>query len=342
MKIAFTICSNNYLAQAKVLGDSIQQHNPEYKFFICLADKISQNIDYKNEIGHPIILADEIGVADFDNLWKKYTIVEFNTCLKPSFFKYFFTQYESIEYIYYLDPDTCVANSLSLIENEFEENDVLLTPHILTPIELDSKEPQENLFLNYGIYNLGFLGLRKSELTFNILNWWEERLLEIGYNRPDQGLFVDQLWINFVPIYFKRVKISLHPGLNMAPWNLHERRLSKDKEIFVVNENFPLIFYHFSQFNRNDFTKISNAYNRQDIEKSKHLKELYVKYGQQLLQNNLRSLSNHKCAYMLMREQYIIDMNRTRHYYKSVINFIFPIKLQKRLFRWIKVAMGHS
>ena len=40
MKIIFTICSNNYLAQAKALGDSVLQTNPDYTFFIGLVDEL--------------------------------------------------------------------------------------------------------------------------------------------------------------------------------------------------------------------------------------------------------------------------------------------------------------
>lgn len=35
-KLAFTICSANYLAQAIALGDSLLQHNPGYTFVIGL------------------------------------------------------------------------------------------------------------------------------------------------------------------------------------------------------------------------------------------------------------------------------------------------------------------
>ncbi len=39
-KIALTICSINYLAQAKSLGDSLLKHNPEYTYLIGLVDRL--------------------------------------------------------------------------------------------------------------------------------------------------------------------------------------------------------------------------------------------------------------------------------------------------------------
>ncbi len=122
MKIAFTLCSNNYLAQAKTLGDSVLQHNPDYQFYIGLTDILNNEINYEKEIGHPIISIDKIEIPKFDNLWKKYSIIEFNTCVKPFYFQYFISQHPDLVYIFYLDPDIIVYNDLKNIEEEFGEN----------------------------------------------------------------------------------------------------------------------------------------------------------------------------------------------------------------------------
>jgi hypothetical protein len=53
MKINFTICSNNYLAYAKILGKSLKKYEPDSKFFIFLCDEKNAAIDYT-------ILADEV------------------------------------------------------------------------------------------------------------------------------------------------------------------------------------------------------------------------------------------------------------------------------------------
>jgi len=44
MKIIFSICSNNFLAQAKTLVDSLSRFAPEYKIFIILVDKQNSEI----------------------------------------------------------------------------------------------------------------------------------------------------------------------------------------------------------------------------------------------------------------------------------------------------------
>ncbi len=46
-----------------------------------------------------------------------------------------------------------------------------------------------------------------------------------------KGLFVDQIWINFVPLFFKKVRIFLHHEYNVAYWNLHERMIQGNKVV---------------------------------------------------------------------------------------------------------------
>ncbi len=48
MTIAFTICSNNYLAHAKTVGDSYLKYHPNNKFIIGLVDKLQDEYDYSH------------------------------------------------------------------------------------------------------------------------------------------------------------------------------------------------------------------------------------------------------------------------------------------------------
>lgn len=311
MKIAFTICSNNYLAQAKALGDSIFRFNPDYHFFIGLTDKLIPDIDYKYEIKHEIIPVDIIGIPDLDNLWKKYTLVEFNKCVKPFYFKYIINNYPGLDYLFYLDPDILVFHNLKSIENDFtHESKILLTPHILTSIGIDDKSPDEKVFLKYGIYNLGFLGLKQPAKSIELIDWWKERTYHMGFNCPEQGLFVDQLWFNLVPILFKGVKISTNKGLNMAPWNLHERDLSfKDGE-FIISNNIPLIFYHFSGYKYNDPDILSSSYNRYLFEDNSEFQRLYNVINKHLTDNGIEKYSRIACHYMILHREYYDELKK--------------------------------
>jgi hypothetical protein len=151
MRIAFTICSNNYLAQAKTLGNSLLERNPDYKFIIFLVDTLSEKVDYGSFKNLEVIPIEKLFPGTFDKLWQRYNIIELNTSVKPTCFKYLFENYPAAEWLFYFDPDIVLFHSLYNLEKEFNDNNILLTPHIIHPIELDGKLPMENHFLNYGI-----------------------------------------------------------------------------------------------------------------------------------------------------------------------------------------------
>lgn len=296
-KIVFTICSNNYLAQAKALGDSILRHNSDYKFIICLCDKKNSEIDYSFFEPHTIIEAHDIGIKKFKQMCSQYDIIELNTSIKPFVFDYLFRTYKDVEYVMYFDPDTYVFDKLTAIEEELKDSSILLTPHIYTPIEFDGENPTENTFTQFGIFNLGFLALKRSDNANKLLDWWMRRLEVNCYIKPQDGIFVDQLPMNFTPIFFKGVKISDNFGLNMAPWNLHERTLTMKNEKYFVNEQQPLIFYHFSNCDPNESDLLSTYYTRVSFDESNALQKAYDEYKKEILDNNYNKLSNITCIY---------------------------------------------
>ncbi len=314
MKIVFTICSNNYLAQAKALGDSLVQTNPDYLFFIGLVDHLSHDIDYEKKIGHPIILSHEIGIPDFDVLWKKYDIIELNTCVKPFFLEYFTKKYTELTHLMYFDPDTYIFGSLLTIENELSDSkEIIITPHITTPIPLDGKMPNEQTFLNYGIYNLGFIGIKNPSKNIPFFKWWGERTHQIGYNKVCVGLFVDQLWINLIPLFLTNAVISRNLGLNMAPWNLHERALSKsDNNKWMVNNKYELIFYHFSNYKYNKPNVLASYYDRFSFNNREDLVPLYDEYNKLLIANNIEKLSTIICYYVIERNAILEELKKKK------------------------------
>lgn len=336
MKIIFTLCSCNYLAQAKTLGDSIMLTNPDYQYFIGLTDRLANDKEDYKSINHTIIPVEEIGIPDFEDLWKKYTIIEFNTCVKPFYFQYFICKYPEIEYLYYFDPDTFVYGNLKIIEKEFgNSGKTLITPHINTPINLGYEMPEENRFLIYGIYNLGFLGFRDPGPDNPIIAWWKDRTFHLGYNRTEEGLFVDQLWFNFVPIFFDGVIISKHPGLNMAPWNLHERTLNDKGFILYENDNYPLVFYHFSNYKYTDPSVISRNYPNYDFSNREDLKRIYDNYYNLLISNGIQKLAGMNCYYMIERDLYL--KSESKKSAKGVIKLLLKKVLPEKVIQILKL-----
>ena len=299
MNIIFTICSNNYLAQAKILIASASEFSPESILVIGLVDERSSQIDYDNFLPAVIVPIAELKLENDLELYAKYNIVELNTCVKASYFKYLSHRFPQVKKIIYFDPDIKIFNSLESMLLELDKAEIILTPHILTAIKPDEFKPQENIFLNYGLYNLGFLGLRAHTQNVNtFLDWWEERILHNGFANVAQGFFVDQLPVNFVPIFFKHVSILKAFGYNMAPWNLHERRLAQQAEgSLLLNDGSPLYFYHFSTY---DYKKpgqlCKDYYTRFNFQKRPDLVKIYADYNKELFNNGVDRYEKVPCA----------------------------------------------
>ncbi|WP_293311988.1 glycosyltransferase [Pedobacter sp. UBA5917] len=297
--VVFTICSNNYLAQAAVLGRSIGKNNPNTSFQIFLCDTKSSEIDY-NLLDLEVTEVSSIE-PEIVQLAKKYNIVELNTAVKPAIFKYLFNL-KGIEKAIYLDPDTCVFDSLAIIDEELDHHSIIFTPHILTPIPRDGKTPDENLFLNFGSFNLGFLALKNDKNSSDLLEWWKAHTYENGFIMSEKGIFVDQLPMNLAPIFFDGVKVLKHFGCNMAPWNLHERFLYKVGEKYIVNSSENLIFYHFSSFTV-DRSILPKWLNRFILEDRSDLVEIYNQYNANVVSSQFYLFSKIVSSYSLIYEE---------------------------------------
>lgn len=284
-KAAFTLCSNNYLAQAITLGNSFLSFHKDYNFYIGLVDHLNKDIDYKSLKPLRVLPLGSFTISGLREMVEKYNIIELNTSVKAHYFEYFLSNYEIVKYI---DPDIMFYNTLNELDEIHSTFDIILTPHITKPIPISASQPQENIFLKFGLYNLGFLSLKKTTTSVEFVEWWKDRLTNLCYKDAKKGLFVDQKWINFVPIFWKdNTYISYDLGLNMAYWNIHERNLDFDPESlsYTVNKSDKLKFFHFSSFDPSDNFSISK---RSEIilDERSDLKPIFEIYRKKMLGNN--------------------------------------------------------
>jgi hypothetical protein len=295
--VVFTLCSSNFLAQALTLGDSVLRYNPGYRFIIGLVDRSSE--DLSSIIPYEIIEVEQLKIAGFNDMIFRYDITELNTAVKPFFFNYLFERLNASAVIY-LDPDIQVFAPFTDLEKEIKDNNIIIIPHITRPLN-DHKVQKEEDFLNSGLYNLGFLAVKNSVSGLEMISWWGARLRFKAFIDFKRGLFTDQIWINFVPLFFDQVKIFLHPGYNMAYWNLHERTLTKKNRKYYVNSVYPLVFYHFSGYDPFIPAVLSKYQDRFTFENKHEFLPLFDNYTRLLLSNGYQSFINRPCYYIGLR-----------------------------------------
>lgn len=300
MKIAFTICSNNYLAQAKTLGDSFLKYHPDVRFIIGLVDKFDTSFDYSFFLNFTIIPVEDLKIDCFNELNRKYNLVELNTAVKPDYFKYVFENFNA-EKVLYIDPDILVKSTFEEVYTLLDTQNIILTPHICSPVD-DDYQPTDYHTLRGGVFNLGFIALSNYNNIESFLNWWRDRVYKYGYANFSKNMFYDQLWINYVPVFYDNYYILKHPGYNMANWNLHERSLSAKKEAFYVNNNYPLRFFHFSSYKYDMPYQICSYLTRYDFNSRPDLIALFNEYNNLLLNNKIELISKLKLMYFLKPE----------------------------------------
>lgn len=298
MTIAFTICSINYLAQARTLGDSLRLTNPEIVYFVGLVDRLEEiSFDPEYIPGYSLVEVHTIGIAGFDELCERYDITELNTAVKPFYFRYFFEKYPEAKKIIYLDPDIIVFQPLKALLGQLDTHTAVLTPHLCSPLH-DHHKPSELDHLNTGVYNLGFCAFTRSNLIMTFLDWWAEKLRYECLIALCDGLFVDQNWMNFLPLFVKDTHIEKNVGYNAAYWNLHERYFSKEDGTFLVNEAQPLVFFHYSGYDPAKPEVLSKYQDRFDFVQRPDLLELFELYRQRLVSNGNAYYRQFACVYI--------------------------------------------
>jgi hypothetical protein len=107
-----------------------------------------------------------------------------------------------------------------------------------------------------GVFNLGFLALRRTREVDAMLAWWESRLRDGAAVDLAAGSFTDQKWADLVPAYVESMAVLRDPGYNVAYWNLHERPLRLAGDTYVAGDS-PVVFFHFSGFDPGDPTTLT-------------------------------------------------------------------------------------
>jgi lipopolysaccharide biosynthesis glycosyltransferase len=277
-KVIYTVCTPHFFCHAEVMVASFLKHNDGYKAFAFIINNEAGLTNNYTSSVFAILIASEDIVPGFTQMASQYNNFELCCALKPGC-ALFLAQKLNYQTIVYLDTDIYVLNSFSTAEKLLMENSVLITPHSTTPLPNDGLLPKEADGNNSGIYNAGFFAIKNDEDAIGFLNWWHEKMLLYCYVDFCKGFFVDQIWLNKAPIYFKKIKLLCNPGYNTAYWNLHERKISMAGNNYTVNAEFDLVFVHLSGYDIMQPTILSKHQTRYHLSELQALNQIYHDYA---------------------------------------------------------------
>lgn len=272
----FTVCNIAYLPKALVLADSLREHN-QTRLNVILFDKKQDLTPHAEAVD--ITWVEDLCLPEWKQLAFTYDIIEFSTSLKPYIA---LKLLETHSRVIFLDPDTAVYSSLDPILKDLDASPVILTPHYIKP-QPDTESESDLGMMRFGSFNLGFFAVRQDAEASYFLNWWNRRCIDFCFMESQFGLSTDQKWVSIAPCFFDFLKISFNPGYNASAWNTFERTLTEKKGgQYMVNTDYPLVFFHFSNFDHTDPQYLNK---RASCEKGKHyelLDELGRDYSKKL------------------------------------------------------------
>lgn len=242
--VAFTSINWRYLPKAMILARSLKKYNPRWEFHLLVNDYVDPEVSFEHvDVVVPI---NSIGIDNFHSWCFSHDVVELCTATKASYFRNLLES--GYDKIFYFDPDMEVFSDLSILEEELDSSDTLLTPHCdidaIRDVEIRYTEMS---VLAHGVFNLGFLGIKNSLNGRKVIDFWVRRMERYCVDDHARGLFTDQKWFNLVPVYFDGVRVLKHSGCNVASWNITHRPLSKRDGKMCAGDN-QLLFFHFSGY----------------------------------------------------------------------------------------------
>jgi hypothetical protein len=235
---------HRYLPQGLALYDSLRKYCcSSHLWVLCLDELCFSALETLDLPGiHPLRLADlERRESDVPSVKPTRTIVEYYFTLTPVLLLHLLETQSEIDRITYVDADMLFMNDANPMFEEISTGSVAVVEHRFPP-RLRHHE-------RWGKYNVGLLSFARDRDGLACLRWWRERCLEWCYDRVDGTRFADQGYLDEFPRLFEGVVVLQHKGVNVAPWNIENYRLTNVGSTLYVDD-VPLICYHFQGLKR--------------------------------------------------------------------------------------------
>lgn len=240
-----TVVTRSYLADARALATSIRRFHDDPIYVVCVDDPAG----YFDPAAEPftVLTLDDVLPAEDRPLVFYYTAFELCNAARAYLHRHLLTATDHSAWAY-LDSDISVTAPLTPLFDALAEDGVfgLYTAHCLDVAPAAHMEPIETSLQRFGVYNSGFLALRRCADTERFIDWFVTRLRTLCFFM-EHDVNCDQLWMNFYPQLFPGLRSWNHRGANVAYWNVHERRITRSEEGFLADGE-PLLFAHFSRW----------------------------------------------------------------------------------------------
>jgi len=235
----------NYLSRGLALYHSLQRQAPGARLWVLCLDQAAHEILSRLALPNliPVSLEDfeaaDPGVAS--SRFNRSRIEYYFTCT-PAWLVYVLGRETQSEWVTYLDADLFFFDTPEMIFAEMETAAFAIIPHRYTPAIEHMRR--------YGIYNVGWVGVRNDADGLAAVRWWREKCIEWCYDYVDGMRFADQGYLQEIVERFARVRVIENLGANLAPWNIGNYRIDFRDTRVMIDSTYPLVFFHFQGFKK--------------------------------------------------------------------------------------------
>lgn len=284
MNIFCTLFDSNYLDKGVVLYRSLEETECDFKLYVLAMDEKCLSVLKRMKLSHLILIdLKNFETDDLKRIRKERSRQEYCWTCGCFTIKYVLEHYrEAI--CTYIDADMLFYSSTKVLFDEFEESgkSVGIMQHRFP--DCAEGRAQEQLS---GKYCVEFNTFKNDENGKRVLEWWCNKCLEECIGQGTGGDIGDQKYLDRWEKIFDCVYVYQHPGAGVAPWNVSQYRIARNRtgekedillRIKNAEESFPLIFYHFHQviyLNRN---RASMGINLRPGKADRIWKEIYRQY----------------------------------------------------------------
>lgn len=239
MNIIYTVCNRTNLAHALALSESVLRHQPDCIFYLCWVDNVELN-------GLPIHIHQlpivKLNIPAWERMCAKYYDFELLAASRPWFAVKLLELHPDCKSISFLAPTVLLLNTFDELLST--GGPVSLTPNIQKPLSKSSVLDDKRI-LNVGMFHSGSWILRPAADTRKMLDWWAERTADRAKFDLCNGMNMDQLWLNFVPVWVPGTVQIGHAGWHYGLHAVLNKKLILERDGYFV-ESQPLLSVDFA------------------------------------------------------------------------------------------------
>lgn len=284
MQTFCTIITADYLPFAKVLFASLKKINKSSSLQVLVINNIELLSTDSFNIHHLKDLSEQNLFKEIEKKYAHTNDDHFRWALKPIFITYLLKK--GFEKVIFLDPDVFFVGKYDFLFDHLNHSSVLLTPH-WSNIEAEDLENSLIYLMRNGLFNAGFVGV--SQKGIPAMQWWAEACHFKIDRQKELGIFVDQKYLDILPIEFPETVILQHRGCNIACWNMNSNKRTLVNGKLLINNMYDPIFLHLTKdtirhiLNGNDYklkpflTEYENLFKSQGIDLQSYLPNVDLK-----------------------------------------------------------------